>query len=108
MSVEDEFVEVGGLLGGQPANLVDAGHRGYLTLPSSPAIGIRPSRPFASPCPSSLVSTPRPTASVDSGLADSIRRSVSTAYYAMFHALAASTLGCAHTAGWTTAMPDVT
>ena len=35
--------------------------------PSSPSIGIRPA-PFAFPCPSSLVSTPRPIASVDSGL----------------------------------------
>ena len=29
-----------------------------------------------------------------SGLAESIRRSVSTAYYAMFHALAASNADC--------------
>ena len=40
---------------------------GYLTPPSSPSIGIG-LVPFAFPCPSFLVSTPRPIALVDSGL----------------------------------------
>ena len=40
--------------------MVDAGH-------SPPSVGIGPA-PFAFPCPSSLVSTPAPIASVDAGL----------------------------------------
>ena len=39
---------------------------GYLTPPASPSVGIGPA-PFAFPGPSSLVSTPAPIASVDSG-----------------------------------------
>ena len=39
-----------------------------------------------------LLASSRPAAA--SGLTDSIRRSVSTAYYAMFHALAASNADC--------------
>ena len=40
---------------------------GYLTPPASLSVGIGPT-PFAFPCPSSIVSTPAPIASVDSGL----------------------------------------
>ena len=62
------------LLHHYPDNFAQHRHRGppssclcgYLTPPSSPSIGIRLA-PFAFPCPSSLVSTPRPIASVDSG-----------------------------------------
>ena len=64
----------GALLSYRLSNSAHHGHRGppssclcgYLTPPSSSSIGIRPGL-FAFPYPSSLVSTPAPIASVDSG-----------------------------------------